>query len=54
MNVIGAVKGVQTVERAIFKNQNETAKGYSQYSYGLDAATKDGVIYPSLNPSIFE
>ena len=54
MNVIGAVKGVQTVERVMFKNQNDTSKGYSQYSYGIDSATKDGVIYPSLNPSIFE
>ena len=28
--------------------------GYSQYSYDISAATQNLVIYPSLDPSIFE
>ena len=28
--------------------------GYSQYSYDIDGATQNQVIYPSLDPSIFE
>jgi hypothetical protein len=29
-------------------------KQYSQYKYDFIGATKKGVIYPSLDPSIFE
>ena len=29
-------------------------KGYSQYSYDLKAATNQGVIYPSIDPMVFE
>ena len=28
--------------------------GYSEHKYDFETATKDGVIYPSLDPSIFE
>ena len=28
--------------------------GYSQYAYDITAATQNSVIYPSLDPSIFE
>ena len=27
---------------------------YSKYSYSLDGATRNGVIYPSKDPMIFE
>ena len=53
-NIIGAVRGVQTVESVTFKNKSGTAVGYSQYKYSFLKATKDGVIYPSMDPSIFE
>ena len=53
-NLIGAVRGVQTVEDVIFTNVSGTANGYSQYKYGFNKATKGGVIYPSMDPSIFE
>ena len=53
-NLIGGVKGVQTVESVQFKNLNSEALGYSKYRYDFKGATKKGVIYPSLDPSIFE
>lgn len=30
------------------------SKGYSKYSYDISSATQNQVIYPSLDPSIFE
>ena len=53
-NIIGAVRGVQTVEEVTFINKFGTSIGYSQYSYSFDSATKGGVIYPSVDPCIFE
>ena len=54
MNLIGGVQGVQTVEDVRFENKSGTGLGYSQYKYGFPQATKNGVIYPSMDPSIFE
>ena len=53
-NLIGEVKGVQTVEDVIFRNKSGESLGYSKYKYPIDTATRSGVIYPSLDPSIFE
>jgi len=53
-NLIGAVTGVQTVEDIRFENKNGVSLGYSQYKYGFGGATKNNVIYPSMDPSIFE
>ena len=53
-NLIGEVRGVQTVEDVIFRNKSGESLGYSKYIYPLDTATRGGVIYPSLDPSIFE
>jgi len=53
-NLIGAVTGVQTVEDVRFENKNGVSLGYSQYKYGFGGATKNNVIYPSMDPSIFE
>lgn len=46
--------GVQTVQRVTITNIAGTSSGYSPYSYDISAATLNGVIYPSLDPSIFE
>ena len=35
-------------------NKYESSKGYSGNIYDLNAAEKNGIIYPSLDPSIFE
>ena len=53
-NLIGGIRGVQTVESLSFENKSGTLAGYSQYKYDLGQATRNGVIYPSLDPSIFE
>ncbi len=53
-NLLAGIKGVQTVEKIELKNRNGLSLGYSQYKYDFKGATKNGVIYPSLDPSIFE
>ena len=53
-NLIGSVQGVQSVEKVEFKNEFGVADGYSQYRYDFTQATRKGVIYPSLDPSIFQ
>jgi hypothetical protein len=48
------VKGVQSVVGVALSNLYDTDFGYSGNTYDLTTATKNGVIYPSLDPSIFE
>ena len=38
----------------LFSNVSGVSNGYSQYKYDFTQATRGGVIYPSLDPSIFE
>ena len=52
--VLDNVEGVQTVKNLSFSNKVGTALGYSQYAYDITGATTNGVIYPSLDPMIFE
>jgi len=52
--LLANVKGVQSVVGVKFKNLFDTDFGYSGNVYDLDTATRNGVIYPSLDPSIFE
>ena len=46
--------GVQTVKSVKIINKSGINRGYSQYSYDIDGATQNRVIYPSLDPMIFE
>jgi len=48
------IKGVQTVVGATLSNLYDITFGYSGNVYDINSATKNGVIYPSLDPSIFE
>jgi len=48
------VEGVQTVKNIIFTNKAGVSEGYSQFGYDMESATQNQVIYPSLDPSIFE
>jgi hypothetical protein len=48
------VTGVQSVVSVAISNKFDTAFGYSGNVYDLTTATKNGIIYPSLDPSIFE
>ena len=52
--LISSVKGVQTVKELEFVNKSGISSGYSQYKYDFEGATRGGVIYPALDPSIFE
>ena len=51
---LSQIEGVQVVQKINFTNKKEISQGYSQYSYDIPAATLNNVIYPSLDPSIFE
>jgi hypothetical protein len=55
-NVIscGNIKGVQSVLKIEIVNKYGVSNGYSQYGYDIKGATKNNIIYPSLDPSIFE
>jgi hypothetical protein len=52
--MLDKVPGVQTVKNISITNKAGTSLGYSQYAYDILAATQNQVIYPSLDPSIFE
>ena len=48
------IEGVQTVNKVNITNKAGTTSGYSQYAYDIAGATQKNIIYPSLDPSIFE
>lgn len=52
--LLDKVQGVQTVQKVEITNLSGELDGYSKYSYDIPGATLNGVIYPSLDPSIFE
>ncbi len=52
--LLDQIEGVQTVKNISITNKKGTTLGYSEYSYDIPAALVDGVIYPSLDTSIFE
>jgi hypothetical protein len=53
-SILDQVEGVQTVTKVDITNKVGEADGYSKYAYDIPGATLKGVIYPSLDPSIFE
>ena len=52
--ILDQIEGVQTVKNVYFNNLNGVENGYSEYGYDIKGATIDGVLYPSIDPSIFE
>jgi hypothetical protein len=50
--LIANVEGVSSVP--MVKLINKCGGRYSPNSYNIDAATKDKIVYPSLDPSVFE
>ena len=52
--LLDKIKGIQTVKSISISNKAGTNSGYSQYAYDISGATQNQVIYPSLDPSIFE
>lgn len=51
---IAKVDGVQSVISLTIKNKTALEGEYSSVEYDIAAATKNGIIYPSVDPSIFE
>jgi len=52
--LLDKISGVQSVKNLSISNKAGTTSGYSQYAYDITGATQNQVIYPSLDPSIFE
>jgi len=46
--------GVQSIPKLEFTNLYDTNAGYSGNVYNIDLATRNGILYPSLDPCIFE
>jgi len=53
-NVIDNVEGVQTVKKLQIVNRVGESNGYSKYAYDVPGSTINEILYPSLDPSIFE
>ena len=55
MSKLLQVRGVQSVVKLeIVNKQDPTGVTYSQYGYDIAGATRNGNIYPSMDPAIFE
>ena len=52
--LLDQVNGVQTVKKVEIVNKVGVSNGYSEFSYDVPGAILSGVVYPSLDPSIFE
>ena len=53
-NLLLRVNGVQTVTAVRIKNLNDELLNYSNVVYNINEATRNGIIYPSLDPAVFE
>tara|TARA_R110000796_G_scaffold85501_1_gene185518 strand:- start:923 stop:1483 length:561 start_codon:yes stop_codon:yes gene_type:complete len=50
--LLDKVQGIQTVKNIVFTNK--TGGSYSNYKYDVVGAMIDNVIYPSIDPMVFE
>ena len=50
--LLDKVKGVQTVQN--IKIESIVGENYSEFDYDIQGATKNNIVYPSLDPMIFE
>lgn len=48
------LEGVQSIPNFSFTNLYDTHAGYSGNVYNIELATRNGILYPSLDPCIFE
>lgn len=51
---IAKIEGVQSVANVKIVNKNANHGNYSVVEYDIDSATKNKIVYPSLDPSVFE
>jgi len=52
--LLDQIPGVQNVKNIKISNKAGVASGYSAFGYDIEGATINNVIYPSIDPSIFE
>ena len=52
--LLDRIEGVQTVKNIKIYNKTGTSLGYSNYSYDVEGALVNGIVYPSVDPMIFE
>ena len=52
--LLDKIEGVQTVKDITINNIANTTLGYSEYAYDVEGATSNLVVYPSLDPMVFE
>tara|TARA_R110000744_G_scaffold36375_1_gene83963 strand:- start:383 stop:2245 length:1863 start_codon:yes stop_codon:yes gene_type:complete len=52
--LLDKVEGVQNLKNIQINNLSGESLGYSNFSYDLGTAEVDGVIYPSIDPMVFE
>jgi len=52
--LLDKIEGVQTVKSVNITNKVGEHLGYSQWAYDISGATKNNVVYPSIDPMIFE
>jgi len=52
--LLDKVEGVQTVKNVSINNLSGEGLGYSSYAYDIAGATINDVVYPSIDPMIFE
>ena len=53
-SILDSIVGVQTVKQINIINKVGENKGYSKYAYDINGATQNRVVYPSLDPMVFE
>jgi hypothetical protein len=52
--LLDIIPGVQTVSNINIYNKAGTTSGYSENAYSVSGATQGGVIFPSIDPMVFE
>ena len=52
--LLDKVQGVQTVKSVVVNNLTGTSLGYSDFAYDVNGATINEVVYPSIDPMVFE
>ena len=52
--LLDKIEGVQTVKNLKIDNLAGTTLGYSEYAYDVVGATINDVVYPSIDPMVFE
>ena len=52
--LLSKVEGIQNVKDVTIVNKAGSSLGYSNYAYDVQGATLNNVVYPSIDPMIFE